>query len=157
MGATRSCSVEVLFKTSTGGGKLIGLGTAATGASSQHDGQLYLTNTGKLIFGVYPGTVQTITTTYLDGKWHNAIATLAPSTDANPGMRLYVDGALLASNPAVTSAESANGYWRIGYDNLNGWPNAPTNYYFKGSLAWAAVHTYALTPIAVTAHYRAGK
>jgi len=152
-------SIEIWFKTTTGGGKLIGLGTSKTGASAQYDRHLYLTDTGIVTFGVYPGAVQTITspTGYLDGKWHQAVATLAPAGNANPGMRLYIDGALVASNTAITSAEADTGYWRIGYDNLNGWTNKPTNFFFTGSLANASTYTYALTPTQVAAHNTAGR
>jgi len=52
------------------------------------------------------------------------------------GIALYADGALVASNPAVTAAQNYTGYWRIGYDNLTGWPGATANRYFTGSLAW---------------------
>jgi hypothetical protein len=152
-------SIEIWFKTTTGGGKLIGLGTFPSGSSLQYDRHLFLSNSGLLTFGVYPGAVKTITgaSSYLDGQWHDAIATLAPSTDANPGMRLYVDGALVASDPSTTSAEVVIGYWRIGYDNLSGWgPNQPTNFYYTGSLAYASVYTYAMTPAQVAGHYRAG-
>ena len=152
-------SIEIWFKTTVGGGKLIGLGTSAIGPSAQYDRHLFLSNAGTLTFGVYPGAVKTITSsaTYLDGNWHDAIATLAPSSDPNPGMRLYVDGALVASDPTTTSAEVDSGYWRIGYDNLSGWgPNQPTNFFFTGSLAFASVYTYAMTPAQVSAHYRAG-
>lgn len=152
-------SLEIWFKTTAGGGKLIGFGTSASGLSAQYDRHLFLSNGGSLTFGVYPNQVKTITSpaTYLDGAWHDAIATLAPSTDPNPGMRLYVDGTLVASDPSTTSAEADTGYWRVGFDNLNGWgPNQPTNFYFTGSLAFASAYTYAMTPAQVSAHYRAG-
>lgn len=152
-------SLEIWFRTTVGGGKLIGLGNLATGPSSSYDRHLYLTDSGKLTFGVYPGAVRTITSpaSYLDGAWHDAVATLGPSTDPNPGMRLYVDGALVASDPTTTSAEANSGYWRIGYDNLAGWgPTQPTNFHFTGSLAFASTYTYVLTPAQVSGHRRAG-
>ena len=152
-------TLEIWFRTTVGGGKLIGLGTSATGLSTRYDRQLFLSNAGTLTFGVYPGVVRTVTSpaSYLDGAWHDAVATLAPSTDPNPGMRLYVDGALVASDPATTGAETDSGYWRIGFDNLAGWgANQPTNFFFTGSLAFASTYTYAFTPAQVTAHYRAG-
>ena len=93
-------SVEIWFKTTVGGGKLIGLGTASSGASGQYDRHIWLSNTGLLNFGVYSNGTHIVSssTTYLDGKWHDAVATLAPSSDANPGMRLYVDGANVAAD-----------------------------------------------------------
>lgn len=152
-------SMEIWFKTTVGGGKLIGFGSASSGSSPNNDRHLYLTNGGNVVFGVYPNAVQVVqsTASYTDGQWHQAVATLAPSSDANPGIRLYVDGALVAANVNVVTAQDYSGYWRIGYDNLNGWGNTqPTNFCYKGSLAYASVYTSALTPAAVAAHYRAG-
>jgi hypothetical protein len=146
-------SIEIWFKTTTKQGKIIGFGSSATGASSTYDRHLYIDTNGLLEFGVYPNAVQTIATptAVTDGAWHYAVATLSSA-----GMMLYLDGKLAASNAAVTTAQVFTGYWRIGYDNLNGWTNNPSNYYFKGNLAWAAVYPYALSPAQVTAHYRAG-
>lgn len=154
-------SEEVWFKTTTTtGGKLIGLGSSRTGASVTYDRHIYLTNTGSLVFGVYPGSYKTIASpsTYRDGTWHQVVASLAPSTDANPGMRLYVDGVLVNTDTTVTTARTnATAYWRVGYDNLStSWPSSPTSDYFKGSLAYASVYTSALSPAEVLAQYNAG-
>lgn len=73
---------------------------------------------------------------YNDGAWHLAVATFSTST----GMRLYVDGALVGKDPTATVAQNFTGYWRIGYDNVNNWPNQPTSYHFAGSLAHAAIY-----------------
>jgi hypothetical protein len=154
-------SVEIWFKTTVAQGRLIGLGTSQIGWSPNLDRHLYLTSAGNLAFGVRPGTTyKTVTSpsTYTDGQWHHAVATLAPSTNANPGQRLYVDGALVASDPSSTAAHASNLMLvRIGYDNLTGWPNAPSSFYFKGSLAFAAFYVRALTPTEVSAHYRVGQ
>lgn len=152
-------SSEIWFKTTVGGGRIIGFGNQDTITSNEYDRHIYLTDGGRLVFGVYPGELKLVqsSATYLDGKWHNAIATLAPASDPNRGIRLYVDGALVASDPSVVSAQVFNGYWRIGYDNLGSWgPTQPANFYFTGSLAHASVYTSVLTPAAVAAHYRAG-
>ena len=153
-------SEEIWFKTTTGGGKLMGFGNARTGSSSQYDRHVYLTNAGNVVFGVYPGAVKTVqsTATYLDGKWHHVVATQAPATNANPGIRLYVDGALVGSDSTVVTNENAAEYWRIGYDNIANWgTTTPTNYFFTGSLAWASMYpTTALTPAQIKAHYTAG-
>ncbi len=64
----------------------------------------------------------------------------------------------MASDPSVVTAQGYNGYWRIGYDNLNGWGTTqPKNFYYTGSLAYASVYDSVLTPAAVAAHYRAGR
>lgn len=154
-------SEEIWFKTTTTtGGKLIGLGSSRTGASRNYDRHIYMTDTGILVFGVYPSEYKTIasSSTYRDDTWHQVVASLAPSTDANKGMRLYVDGVLVKMDTTVTTARAAaTAYWRIGYDNLSSsWSLSPTSDFFKGSLAFASVYTTALTPAQVLAHYQAG-
>lgn len=146
-------TLEIWFKTTVGGGKLIGWGNSDIGLASTYDRHLYLTNAGVLMFGVYPDAVKTISssTRLNDGVWHHAVATLSTG-----GMKLYVDGNLVAADAAVTTAQGGNGFWRIGYDNLDGWTNAPTNRYFTGNMRFAAVYTTALTDAQVRTHYNAG-
>lgn len=127
----------IWFKTTTArGGKLIGFGSSKTGNSSNYDRHIYMTNSGTVIFGVYPNALKTVasTSSYNDGNWHMAAATLSSA-----GMILYMDGASVGSKSNVTSAQSYSGYWRMGEDNLNGWTSSPTSYYFSGSIAEAAV------------------
>ncbi|MGZ6964175.1 MAG: LamG-like jellyroll fold domain-containing protein, partial [Acidimicrobiia bacterium] len=114
-------SLEAWFKTSTfSGGKIIGFGNNNTGRSdsNNNDRVIYMTNSGNLRFGVRPdmGTRQTIASpsTYRDNQWHHVVGTLSTS-----GMKLYVDGNLVASNTAVTKAQVYRGYWRVGGDNLS--------------------------------------
>jgi hypothetical protein len=148
-------SEEVWFKTTVAGGRLIGWGNAQTGTSSQYDRHLYIETTGKLDFGTYNGGIQVLTspTVVADGKWHHAVGTLSAAT----GMRLYLDGALVASNAAYVTAENTTGYWRVGYDNLNGWKNQGTQYYFSGQLRYAAVYSVVLTGTQIVNHYAAGQ
>jgi hypothetical protein len=148
-------SVEIWFKTTVAGGKLIGFGNAATGASSNYDRHLYVNSAGRISFGSYNGAVQVVTSPniYTDGAWHHAVGTMSSTT----GMKLYLDGALVASNAAFTVAQSYTGYWRVGYDNLNGWTLPPTNFFFTGSLRYAGVYTTVLTQAQVTNHYAAGR
>lgn len=146
---------EIWFKTTaTTGGDLMGWGTSQTGLPTQYDRELFMTNAGTLVFGVYSGGAnkEVISPkTYNDGAWHHAAATLSAS-----GMVLYLDGAAVATDPATTSAQVDNGYWRIGWTNINGWPNVPTSYYFTGRLAFAAYYASALTASQVATHYIAG-
>jgi hypothetical protein len=148
-------SLEVWFKTTVAGGKLIGFGNVATGVSSIYDRHLYLTTAGKVAFGTYNGVNQIVTspTSYNDGAWHQAVATFSAGT----GMILYVDGAKVASNAAFVTAQNFTGYWRIGYDNLNGWGSTAPPYFFSGSMRFAAVYTTVLTQPQVTNHYVAGR
>lgn len=147
-------TVEVWFKsTSSSGGRLIGFGDAQTGASTNRDRQLYLTNAGQLVFGVNPGTIKTITTsaTYNDGSWHHVVGTLGAA-----GLALYVDGVQRASDATTTTAGSYSGYWRLGYDNLTGWPNAPTSSFLAGTLDEARVYTRQLSAAEIANSYSAG-
>jgi hypothetical protein len=148
-------SEEVWFKTTVAGGKLTGFGNAQTGTSSQYDRHLYIETTGKLDFGTYNGAVQAITspTIVTDGKWHHTVGTMSAAT----GMKLYLDGTLVAANAAYITPENSTGYWRVGFDNLNGWNNAGSKYYVTGQLRYAAVYSVVLTPTQILNHYAAGQ
>lgn len=148
-------SEEVWFRTTVAGGMLIGFGSSQTGASSQHDRKLYLTTSGQLAFGTYTGSATQVLTSpsaVNDGKWHHVVATMSPTN----GMRLYVDGTLVASNTAFKAAENFTGYFRVGYDIVSGWPGSSANPYFTGSMRYAAVYGTELTASHVAAHAAAG-
>ncbi|MGY1841594.1 MULTISPECIES: LamG-like jellyroll fold domain-containing protein [unclassified Modestobacter] len=136
-------SLQLWFSTTTGrGGKLIGFGNGTNGdLSSSYDRHVYLTDTGQLVFGVYNGTIYTVTSprAYNDGAWHLVTATFSAAS----GMRLYVDGAQVATGTAP-AAEAITGYWRIGHDNMNTWPSAPTSRYFSGALAHVSIYNSVL-------------
>ncbi|GAA0986092.1 hypothetical protein ENKNEFLB_00764 [Nocardioides aquaticus] len=150
-------SAGIWFKTSsTRGGRLIGFGNGTgTDESGSYDRHLYLTNTGRVVFGVYPNAIRTVesSTGLNNNTWHYAVGTLSPGT----GLRLYVDGVLVDSDTSVSAAENFTGQWRIGWDNLTTWPQAPTSEYYQGSLAWASVHTSVLSQAQVTAIWNAGR
>ncbi|MGZ6976282.1 MAG: PKD domain-containing protein, partial [Acidimicrobiia bacterium] len=71
------------------------------------------------------------------------------------GMKLYVDGNLVASNTAVTKAQVYRGYWRVGGDNLSSWPSAPSREAITANLDEVAVYPSALSLSRVQAHYAA--
>jgi len=138
-------SISLWFKTSSAGGRLIGFGSSQNGSSGSYDRHIYMSNSGQIYFGLFPGVIKTIntTTSYADGNWHNVVVTVSIVNGSN----LYVDGALQATDPSMTTSQiyGANGYWRVGYDNLAGWTNSPTNYYFTGSLDDMVVFNTELT------------
>ncbi|MGL5866009.1 MAG: LamG-like jellyroll fold domain-containing protein [Dermatophilaceae bacterium] len=144
-------TLSVWFRTAAPQGKLVGFGTSQAGTSSQYDRHLYVDTAGRLVFGVYPGAVQTVQTpaAVTDNAWHLATATLSPA-----GMRLYLDGALVASNTVTTAEGYPSGYLRIGRDSLGGWP-APGSTYFQGDLDDVAYWTSALTAAQVQQIYTA--
>ncbi|MCM3778117.1 PKD domain-containing protein [Microbacterium hydrocarbonoxydans] len=147
-------TVESWIKTTTtSGGKIIGFGSSQTGNSGSYDRQVYMSNSGQIYFGVYPGEVRTINTSqsYRDGQWHHVVATLGAD-----GMKLYVDGDLKAQRTDTTTAQGYQGYWRIGNDNLGGWPNGPSSVQFEGSIDEVAVYNEALSAQRVSSHYDVG-
>ena len=148
-------TLELWFKTNTGsGGRLIGFGDAATGASTNADRTVYMTNAGNLVFGVNPGTQHTVTSgsTYNNNAWHHLAATFGTG-----GMHLYVDGASTGTPDSNTSAGNYSGYWRLAYDTLSGWPSAPTSNYFSGTLDEAKIYNRELSAAEVANEYAAGQ
>lgn len=151
-----SFALELWFKTSTtSGGKLVGYGNGGANSSTSYDRHLYMRNDGALVFGVSPGVQKTITTsgTYRDNQWHHAVAQLDPWA----GIQVYVDGALVASDPSATAGQLYNGFWRLGGDTTAGWPTRPSSDYFSGQLDEFAVYPKALTPAQISAHYALGR
>ncbi|MGH8976486.1 MAG: PKD domain-containing protein, partial [Acidimicrobiia bacterium] len=150
-------SLEAWFRTSTNtGGKILGFGERKDGRSSTNvnDRNLYMSNAGQIYFGVRPDMRERITInspdTYNDNEWHHAVATLGAD-----GMKLYVDGTLVANNAAVSKAQVYRGYWRLGGDQLSSWLSKPTSEAIRANLDEIAVYPYALTPDRVATHYAA--
>lgn len=154
LNVTGSYSLELWFKTTTtSGGRLLGFGLSVTGPSLTVDRQLYLTNAGRVVYGINPLLIKTVTSpaTYNNGTWHHVLATQSAA-----GMRLYVDGALVGSDPATTTLPTYSGFLRAGYDSLLGWPSAPSSYFLAGSVDEVAWYDKALTATDAADHYNAG-
>jgi hypothetical protein len=148
-------SLAMWFKTTTThGGVLLGYGNSQTGTSANYDRHIYMDNAGELHFGTYNSGVQVVSssTSYNDGAWHYAVAI----SSTNAGASLFVDGQLLASNSAFTTAQNYNGYWRIGENNLGSWPFSPSSYYFGGTIDEVTIFNRALLPGEVSAIFDAG-
>ena len=150
-------SIVAWFKTSTStGGTIISFEDAQglTGVSNS-DRMIWLDNAGKLVFGVYPGSYQEITSAsaYNDGAWHMVVAEIGAA-----GQQLWVDGTEVASNNAITSAQSYSGWWHLGWGITGsfGWPDSPTNPYLAGSLSETAVLSTSLNAAQISTLYNAG-
>ncbi len=147
-------SLEAWFRASgTAGGSMVSFGSAPSGTDVlSRDRHVYLDSGGRVTFGVFPGSVRSVRSsdTYNDGQWHHVVATLGPA-----GMYLYVDGAQVGADPAVTTADNFAGYWRWGGISLFGWPNRPSRDYFIGTLDEVAVYPTQLTANQVARHYAA--
>ena len=141
------------FKTTTNGSLIGSSSTQNDGSAGNYDRMIYVDNAGHLVYGVYNGSTTEVTSpgTYVDNKWHLAVASAGPAGDL-----LYVDGALVASNPnATTSNDRGSEYWHIGFAYMNSWPDNPADPYFTGSLAQEAVFPAQLTAAQVSSLYSA--
>ena len=144
-------SVETWIKTTTTrGGNILGFGNLTMENSGQHDKHVYMRNDGRLAFGVYSGGYRAVATSaaYNDGAWHHVVA-----TQGSGGVALYVDGQLRATSPLYTGNRNYQGYWRVGGDNLSGWPSRPTSNFFAGQIDETAVYPTVLSSSKVAAHY----
>ncbi|MDA3806205.1 LamG domain-containing protein [Clavibacter sp. CT19] len=147
-------SLELWFRTTVRGGRLIGFGDSPAGMSMLFDRHLYITTTGRLAFGIVgPGGQQVIQSPgpVADGAWHHAVVTVSPST----GSALHLDGVQVAANAQARATQATTGYWRLGWDNLATWSGSG-QYHFVGSMRFAAVYSVVLTPEQVRAHRVAG-
>ena len=136
--------------TTTSGGKILGFGNAQTGNSGSYDRHIYMDNAGRIWFGVYNNGTQTLNSTksYNDGQWHQIVTSMGPS-----GMSLYIDGLRVATRSDVTAGQAFAGYWRVGGDNIGGWPNQPSSGYFNGSIDEVSFYPTVLTKDQVMAQY----
>lgn len=143
-------STEAWFKTTTNsGGKIVGFGCSFNSPSNCYDRHVYMQNDGKLVFGTYTGQMNTITTanSYNNGAWHHVVA-----TQSSAGMKLYVDGAEVGTNPQ-TSAEGYTGHWHVGGDNTWG-SETP---WFDGDIDEVAIYNHELSAGRVQAHFQAAQ
>lgn len=148
-------STQLWFRTSTNrGGRLLGFGDLQNGNSGHRDRHLYMNNAGQLVFGVRAqnNSTRTITTSqaYNNNQWYMVTATMGPS-----GMALYVNGSLVGSRADTTQGEAYMGNWRLGGDNLAGWPTVPNSVNFIGGVDEIAIYPTALSAAQVLALFQA--
>ena len=128
---------------------MIGLGNQQSGLSGSYDRHVYMETSGRLTFGVNAGGQNTITSpqAYNNGQWHHLVVSQASPN----GMKMYVDGALVGTNPQ-TAAQNYTGYWRVGGDvTWNG-----TEAYWQGTIDDVAVYSQELSAAKVAQHYGLG-
>lgn len=129
---------------------LIGMSNLPTGLGGLNDRKMWLDSQGRVKFGVFTTSQQTITSPnrYDDAKWHMATASLSST-----GMRLYVDGELVVFF-AGASAGYPYGtepmYWTVG--SVNGWGSGGG--YWKGNISKAGIWKRALTDQEIRDMYR---
>ena len=147
-----SFSVIVWFNTKATGG-IMGFGSQVnptTSTPADHDRQLWIDPSGKLVWGVYSNAVYQLTSSSpVDtGNWVMAVASVGAA-----GTALYVNGAQVASSTTPTTAQNYVGWWSLGYASIANWNDVPSSYYFSGSLAQAAVIPTQLTAAQVSSLY----
>ncbi|MFT3970689.1 MAG: PKD domain-containing protein [Micropruina sp.] len=137
---------------STTGGRIFGFGDVQVGNSGHRDRHIYMTNAGKLVFGVRAqnGSNRTVVSgkSYNDSQWHMVTATMSAQ-----GMQLYVDGVRVARRSDTTQGEKYLGYWRVQGDSLSGWTSQPSNVNFIGSIDEVAAYPTALDQSTILAQY----
>ncbi|WP_218160885.1 PKD domain-containing protein [Arthrobacter sp. ov118] len=146
-------SVESWIKTTTtSGGRIVGFGNSQADQSGNYDRHIFMQNDGKVVFGVWTGSATMVTSgaALNDGKWHHLVGTMAPGRS-----ELFVDGVSQGTN-TPTVAQGYDGYWRVGADNLNGWPNQPASRAMVGSIDEVAIYPIQLTSSDVQWHYSLG-
>lgn len=147
-------SIEAWFKTAaSAGGSIATFGGLSAGGYSGPERVVYMTPSGRLVFGVYSDTMTSISTphSYNDGVWHHVVATKSPSEG-----KLFVDGRLEATSQEPTSG-TMSGLLRVGGGQVVGWPEGPSILEggFEGALDEVATYPSALTAAQVLAHYLA--
>ena len=154
MNGPQDYTVECWFRTTTTqGGGLIGFCNSQSGPPSANDRPVYMDNSGRLHFGISNGGCQMADSqaSYNDGRWHHLVATMSSTN----GSALYVDAVLVASNPRA-AAQFSTGWWRLGENDLNGWPYKPSNSYFSGLMDEVCLYNCALSAATIQLLYQAG-
>lgn len=152
--APASYTSEAWVKTTTTtGGVILNQGSAQTGLSSITDREVYMTNTGQIAYSVYSnGARRAIVSSsrYNDGRWHHIATTLS-----SEGMKLFVDGNLVARNSLYTTGTTRTAYWRVGGDAQYNLAYAPTSSQIRATIDEVAIYPTALTADQIRIH--AGK
>lgn len=144
-------ATELWFSTTTeSGGKLLSFESSRSGSSWNTDKNVYMDDSGQIVFSVSAGKITT-PQSYNDGGWHHVVATQGAN-----GMALYVDGSLVASNS--TSAHSTfDGYWRVGNGTFGFFESgAPSSSNFAGTIDEVAVYSTPMSAADVAQHYALG-
>lgn len=152
-------TLMVWFKTETsGGGRMAGFSSSFNWMSAVKDRHIYMHESGRIYCGIaltndgrlYLSSLDS----YNDGEWHLAAMTYS-SAD---GLKLYVDSELTVEKPGVpdTMLMIYEGFWRIGYDQMNMWPGEPRYYSFEGLLDDILVLDRVLNSSEIKAYYNIG-
>ncbi len=151
--APRQMSASVWIKTGAASGRILGFSDNRSGSSGHQDRQIYLSNEGRLSFGVFSQGPKTVTSdkAYNDNEWHQVVATLSGQT-----AELYVDGVRVGRRTDINDPDVFIGQWRLGWDRTYGWPNA-THPPYTGDLDEVAIFPRALSPDQIRQQHDVGR
>jgi hypothetical protein len=150
-------TISAWFKTTAGGGKIIGMegDNVPESGLNGYDKNLYIDAAGRLAFATqYPKRI-TSTLTVNNNQWQHAVATYTGTTTAGATsneVKLYLNGQLVGTQ--IGAALVPTGYWRIGGYTMNGWTS---NGYFSGSISRASIHNRVLSSAEVSADFSSAK
>lgn len=139
----REFSLEFWFRAAVGGqgARFIGFGSDRDNGAYYYDRSVYMNRSGNILFGIGPYAPSLLKTPgqYDDGKWHHVVA-----TRSEQGMMLMVDGQVVSSRTGG-NIQTYTGYWRIGWDRLDGWAENPDSNYLAGFMDDIAIYNRVLT------------
>ena len=146
----KNYSEEIWFKTTTNaGGKLIGFGASQTGTSGNYDRHVYMSNDGKVTFGVWTGFTNTITT-------DNASERRRPGTTWwPPRVRLWAWRSTSTASGSGRTVRPTPRRSVVTGGSVATTTGAAAARSFAGTLDEAAIYTKVLTAAQVKAHYEA--
>lgn len=148
-------TVAVWFRTSTASGRnMINFENTQTGTTATgYDRMLNMGTTGVVRFGNYDGTtdVAVSPTTLNNGAWHYAVGTYGGESTT---MRLYIDGASVATATSTTT-QSYTGWWRIAGYKAASWPTGMGDGYYTGDIGAVMVYSKGLTAAEVSQNFEA--
>lgn len=153
--AADAYSLEIWVKsTSTLGGSIASFGTGTNAVSATVSRVLYFDTGGRIHFGTTNGTTKSDVVSpaaYHDNKYHHIVV-----TRSSAGTTLFVDGIQVAQRADLTTGMALTGYWRMGAENLTGWPSAPARNYLTGTFDEFATYPLALSAGKVAQHAKDG-
>jgi hypothetical protein len=146
-------TISAWFKTTSGGGKIIGMegNNVPESGANGYDKNLYVDLDGKLAFATqFPKRI-TSTALVNNNQWQHAVATYTGTTTAGATsneVKLYLNGQLVGTQ--IGAALVPTGYWRIGGYTMNGWTS---NGYYSGSIGQVSIYNRALSQSEAEAVY----
>jgi hypothetical protein len=125
------------------GGVIFDFDSAQNSTGLSHDRSIWMDNSGKIVAGISGGSGVEVTSpsTYDNNAWHLVVAVFTSSS-----LTLYIDSSTaVASTSSGISDVNYTGWWDIGYGYTNSWSDIPSDEYWDGEIADAAVIPSALS------------